>query len=320
MDVIGRKWLAPGVGLAIVLLACSAWADSVLKQAPEHEKAIQRCALLKSAAELPPKKVDELPRDGEHRVYKITGHRGKVYVAFILGRGEKAACQALEFSKPVAKARGTFYPSKGGQGAKIIRGGVCNPTDGCLSMLVFVTRRGEMISATRRDGCARGEKLKKESLFGGSAHSLRTVCHSTVGDRETETITSIVHIFNNKPVTIFTMSHGIARTTVAPASKGKEKQCTTSAGGWVKVAMRGSAPLLRTFQPLDAIESDDDFGAPAAKPAAGGKTTGRQTVWKFDAEEKVFVELEERRRNRTFVNKPKCKRVKVTRPAAGGKK
>ncbi len=322
MDGMGRKLLAPAIGAVVALMATSALADSVLKQAPEHEKAIARCALLKSASELPPKKVDELPRDGEHRVYKITGHRGKIYVAFILGNGERAACQALAVTKPVAKARGTFFPGKGGQDAMVVRGDVCNPTDGCPSMLVFATKRGEMISALRRDGCPRGEKLKTESLFGGSEHSLRTVCQSTVGENETETITTMVHVFDNTAQTLITFSHGTAKKTVEPAKKGREKHCTTKAPGWLKVAMRGSIPLLRTFQPMDAIESDDDFGLPAAKPAAEGakgKPQGRQTVWKFDKEEKTFVEWEDKRQSRGYVVKPKCRTVKAAKPAKGTK-
>lgn len=303
--------------LLIALCATPTFADSLLKQAPEHEKAIARCAVLKSAGELPPKQVEELPRDGEHRVYKITGHRGKGYVAFILGEGERAACQTLPVGEAVAKARGTFWPGKGGQEALVMRGSVCNATDGCPSMLVFKQKRGGVFAAQRRDGCPRGERLKTETLFGGSEHSLRSVCQSVAGENETEVLTSFLHVFDNHAKTLVTFSHGVSRTRVEPAAKGKEKHCSESAPGWVKVALRGSIPMLRTFQPLDVIDDDEDIGAPAAAAGAAAKgPQGRQTVWKFDKEEQSFVEMADRRQTRKFKNKARCRVVKAAAAAS----
>ena len=314
MDNAASRVVA-ALGSALLLLSATTptFADSLLKQAPEHEKAIARCAVLKTAGELPPKKVEELPKDGDQRVYKITGHRGKDYVVFILGEGERAACQTLAVTKPVAKARGTFWPGKGGQDAMIMRGDVCNATDGCPSMLVFATKRGAIFAAQRRDGCPRGEKLKALALFGGTEHSLQSQCQSVAGEHETETLTSFIHVFKDHAQTLVTLSHGIARTTVVPAGKGTERHCTSEAPGWVKVAMRGSIPLLKSFQPLDIIEDDEDFGAApaaAAVPAAKGPQ-GRQSVWKFDPEEKVFTEWTEKRLTRAFVNSPRCRVLKA---------
>ena len=319
MPNVGKQSVGALLGVLLVLVAAPLFADSLLKQAPEHEKAIARCALLKTAGELPPKLVEELPKDGEHRVYKITGHRGKMYIAFIQGEGERAACQTLPINKPVAKARGTFWPGKGGQDAMIMRGDVCNATDGCPSMLVFSQKRGEIFAAQRRDGCARGETLKPSALFGGMEHSLLSVCHAVAGERETETLTSLIHVFDNHAKTLVTLSHGLARTTVEPAGKGTERHCTAEAPGWVKIATRGSIPLLRVFQPLDIIDEDEDLGvAPAANSAPADKgPQGRQSVWKFDPEEKAFAEWNEKRQTRAFVNTPKCRVLKAT--AVAGK-
>ena len=319
MPIVSRKLTGLATVLLIALAATPIFADSLLKQAPEHEKAIARCAVLKAAGELPPKQVVELPRDGEHRVYKITGHRGKAYVAFILGEGERAACQTLAMGKAVAKARGNFWPGQGGQEALVMRGNVCNATDGCPSMLVFKKKRGEVFAVQRRDGCPRGERLKTESLFGGNEHSLRSVCQSVAGENETEVLTSFMHVFDNHAKTLVTFSHGVSRTRVEPAAKGKEKHCSETAPGWIKVALRGSIPMLRSFQPLDVIDEDEDLGVPAAAGSSADAEKGpqgRQTVWKFDKEEKSFVEMKERRQTRKFKNKSTCRVVKAAAAAS----
>lgn len=318
---------ASGLILAVVVAIVGASlpsissADSLLDQAPEQDKAIARCATLKDDGELPVKKIQELPKDEEYRVFLIQGHRGKQYVAFILGEGERAACQTLEVGKPVAKARGTFFPGKGGQDVLFIRGKICTKADGCPSMLVFKEKRGEVFAAFRRDGCPEGDKLTTESMFGGQEHSLRISCAARVAPTELEHIDAFMHVIDGKATSLGSFLLGYERVTEEPAGKGKVKQCTIEAPGWARVTVRGSIPMVRVFQPKDALEGDDELGPiteaskaeedkAVAKADAKDQQMGRQSIWKYDKDLGKFTEWNEKRTTRRFVNFPKCKVVK----------
>ena len=259
--------------LTAAIAALSAPASAtVLEQAPEDEKALKRCVQLKKWGELPPKKIDHLPNDGDARVWRIQGQRG-VFLAFIMGVGARAACQVYKTDKPAAKLTSVLMPNKGSVEALILHGEVCNDDDGCAAALLFQERGGAMLSAMRTDGCTRGEKLKKIRLFPGNHRSILRTCRHGHGKHEYEEVMQIIHHDGEASKIIGEFEVGHSRVVRTPKGKSKVQICVHPAPGSVKPGGWGPSPKIKV-----------------RLPGGEGPDSVDEATWSWDIKGQEFVQ------------------------------
>ncbi|GEM_PF-2922587 len=273
---------------------------NVLEQAPEEQKALKRCIQLQKLGELPPKKIEHLQSDGDARVWRIQGQRTE-FIAFIMGRGARAACQVYATAKPAAKLTTVLMPNKGTIQAVILHGEVCNADDGCAAALVYRERNGSVISAMRTDGCTVGEKLSKIRLFPGNHRSMLRRCRHAYGEKnyEYEEVQQIIHHDGKQAAIIGEFDVGQSRIVRTPRGK-KIQVCVTPAPGSVKPGGWGPSPKIKVRLPTDDPKKVEF------------------SVWSWSIKERQFVKGTAS--VKPFNIKPKCHQEAAPKPAPKPKK
>ena len=289
------KRLAAGLAIAALSALTATASATVLEQVPERDKALKQCVQLKKLGELPVKKVEDLAKDGQARVWRIQGQR-REFVAFIMGVGARAACQVYETGKPAAKLTSVLLPNKGAVQALILHGEVCNDDDGCAAAMLFRERNGTIISAVRTDGCTAGEKLKKIRLFPGNHRSILRICRHRQGKYGYEEVQQILHHDGKQAKVIAEFETGSAAVTAKPKGGGTEV-CIRGAPGSVKPGGWGPAPRIKVAVPADDQGVEVDYA-----------------VYSWDTKESVFKQGKVSKRKIKL--KTKCRVVKGGRPAA----